>query len=318
MIPAMDAPMAIGDNRLAWSELPDHVREAIAAAAGAPVLAVDSRPGGFSPSLACVLRLADGRAVFVKACGATRNRDTVRMHRREARVLAALPAAVPAPRLLWSYDDGEWVALMTEALDGANPAQPWRPDELAAFLAVAARLVEVLTPSPIQVPTMAAHFRAEFTGWRLLATDPDLPERLDPWTRRHLARLAEVEAYWPEAATGTSLLHGDLRADNVVLTRTGAMVVDWPSVCGGAGWVDLLLAVPSLVMHGAGDPQRLWRDYPPARRADPDAVTAVLVAVAGYFTHRSLLPEPAQFPTLRAFQRAQSRAALDWLRQRGF
>ncbi|MEN3305890.1 MAG: hypothetical protein V7603_2092 [Micromonosporaceae bacterium] len=314
----MNAPPAVGRNRLLWTQLPEHLREAVAAAAGAEVVAAASQPGGFSPGLASVLRLAGGGSVFVKAVSRARNADSVRMHRQETRVLAALPATVPAPRLLWSYDDGEWVALMTEALDGANPAQPWRAHELDAFLTTAGRLVDVLTPSPIPARPIEEYCRDDLNGWRSLAADPDLAGRLDPWAWRHLERLAVVEARWPAAAAGTSLLHGDLRADNVILTGAGAVVVDWPSVCVGAGWVDLLLAVPSLVMQGAGDPGRLWRDYPPARVADPDAVTTMLVAAAGYFTHRSLLPAGPEFPTLRAFQRAQGEAALAWLRQRGW
>jgi aminoglycoside phosphotransferase (APT) family kinase protein len=314
----MTAPPAIGRNRLVWTQLPVHLREAISAAAGAAVVEAVSQPGGFSPGLASVLRLSSGGTVFVKAVSATRNADSIQMYRQEARVLAALPATLPAPRLLWTYDDGEWVALMTEAIDGATPAQPWRPDELAAFLAVAARLVDELTPSPLPARTVEEHYRDDFTGWRWLASDPDMAAGLDPWSRRNLDRLAAVEAGWPAAGQGSSLLHGDLRADNVILTGTRAVVVDWPSVCLGAGWVDLLMALPSLEMNGAGDPERLWLDFPPARRADPDAVTTMLVAGAGYFTQRSLLPVPPGFPTLRAFQGAQGEAALGWLRRRGF
>lgn len=121
-----------------WTELPPDLRSAVEAAAGAPVRSATSQPGGFSPGFASVLRLSDGRSVFVKAVNRARNPDSPGMHRREAQVLAALPASVPAPRLLWSHDDGDWVALMTEAVAGASPAQPWRPDQLATYLATAA------------------------------------------------------------------------------------------------------------------------------------------------------------------------------------
>jgi RIO-like serine/threonine protein kinase len=37
-----------------------------------------------------------------------------------------------------------------------------------------------------------------------------------------------VEATWAGHAAGTTLLHADIRADNVLLTGGGVVVVDWP------------------------------------------------------------------------------------------
>lgn len=250
----MNAPLAVGGNRLAWTELPPDLRSAVEAAAGAPVRSATSQPGGFSPGFASVLRLADGRSVFVKAVNGARNPDSPDLHRREARTLAALPTTVPAPRLLWSHDDGDWVALMTEAVDGVPPAQPCRPEELETFLATVAELVERLTPAPIPAPSIQEEFATTFTGWRRMAGGPGGAVQLGQWARRRLATLAEIEATWPEAADGDTLLHADLRADNVLLTGDGAaVVVDWPHACTGAGWLDLLFAIPSIVMHGGGD-----------------------------------------------------------------
>jgi hypothetical protein len=42
---------------------------------------------------------------------------------------------------------------------------------------------------------------------------------IDEWTARHLDRLAALEAGWAEAAGGATLLHTDLR-DNNMLVRT--------------------------------------------------------------------------------------------------
>jgi aminoglycoside phosphotransferase (APT) family kinase protein len=274
------------------------------------------QPSGFTPGLASVLQLADARAVFVKAANPARDPEAPMMHRREAQILAALPAGVPAPRLLWTYDDGEWVALITEVVDGEPPVQPWRPDDLAAFLAIAVLLVEQLTPSPVAAPPIQEMHAETFTGWQRLAADPAAADSVVPWARRRLDRLADIERTWPAAAQGESLLHGDLRAGNVLLTPNGAVVVDWPNACIGAGWVDLLLALPSVVMHGGGDPQRLWERFPPARQADPQAATAVLAAATGYFVYQALQPAPPNFPSLRAFQRAQGEAGLAWLSRR--
>lgn len=312
----MSAPLAVGGNRLEWEDLPQEIRRAVEDAVGAPVVRALSQPHGLRPGLASVLELADARKVFVKAASRAADPETPGVHRREAQVLAALPAGVPAPSLLWTYDDGEWAALMTEVVDGKPPVQPWRPDDLAAYFAIAAQLVEQLTPSPVAVPRIQETQAETFTGWQRLSADPAAADAVDPWARRRLDRLADIERTWPAAAHGRTLLHGDLRAGNVLLTPGRAVVVDWAYACIGAGWIDLLWALPSIVMHGGGDPQRLWEGFPPARNADVEAVTAVLAAATGYFVYQSLQPDPPNLPSLRAFQQAQGAAALAWLRQR--
>lgn len=312
----MTSPLASGGNRLRWEQLPARLRQAVEAGAGARVRSATSQSGGFSPGVASVLRLADERSVFLKAVNAARNPDSPGMHRQEVRVLTALPEGTPVPQLLWHHDDGDWVALMTEAIDGRQPVQPWHPGELARFLEAADNLATVLTPGPPGLPTVQERFADAFTGWRHLAGEPAAADGLDPWTRRRLDALAGIEQDWATAAAGTTLLHADLRADNVLLCRRETMVVDWPHACVGAGWVDLLLALPSVAMHGGGAPEQLWHSYRPARPADPDAVTAVLAAAVGYFLWQARQPPPPNLPTLRAFQHAQGLAGLGWLRRR--
>ncbi|PZG18389.1 hypothetical protein [Nonomuraea aridisoli] len=58
-------------------------------------------------------------------------------HRREAAISERLPAHAPVPRLLGTYDDGDWIALAFEEIDGRLPAQPWHDDELQRVLETA-------------------------------------------------------------------------------------------------------------------------------------------------------------------------------------
>jgi aminoglycoside phosphotransferase (APT) family kinase protein len=174
----------------------------------------------------------------------------------------------------------------------------------------------LLDPAPIAAVPLVEQFAEAFTGWRCFAEDPGATRTLDGWSRQHLERLAEIEQTWPEAASGGALLYIDLRADNVLLTAAGAVVVDWPHACVGAPWVDLLFSLPSIAMNGGGEPQRLWDSHRPADAADPAAVTVVLTAATGFFLWRATRPAPPNLPQVRAFQRAQGEAALAWLRQR--
>jgi aminoglycoside phosphotransferase len=301
-----------GGTRLGIDEVPERVRRAIEEILGAPVVAAHSQPGGFSPGLAARLVLADGRRAFAKAVGSERNPDSPEFHRREATVLAALPADLPVPRLLGSYDDGDWVALVIEDVDGVSPAEPWRPAELARVVEAMAGLADRLTPSPIAGRPIAVLDEVAFRGWRKLAADPAAAAPIGGAVRDRLDELAAIEATWTAAAKGDALVHCDLRADNILLTPDGVVFVDWPHARIGAPWLDLLFLLPSAAVTGT-DPEEVWATYPPARGADPDAVTAFLVALTGFFLYQSLLPPPRNLERVREFQRVQGEAALRWV-----
>ena len=276
------------------------------------------RPGGFSPGVAARLRLADGRRAFVKAVGPEPNPDSPGIHPSEARNMAALPRSAPASRMLWSLDRRGWVALAFEDVDGVHPSLPWRPGELRRVLEMVTAMAAALTRHPHD-PSIADRLRESFAGWRRLAAahaaGDDLTG-LDPWAARHLDRLARLEAGWPQATEGSTLLHLDLRADNLLLTPTRVVAVDWPYACAGAAWVDLLLLLPSVAMQGGPDPEPTFAAHPVAAGADPWAVTTALAACAGYLAEGSHLPPPPGLPTLRAFQHGQAVVALEWLRLR--
>ncbi|MGW5104825.1 phosphotransferase family protein [Streptomyces sp. NPDC004100] len=279
-----------------------------------------TQAGGFSPGVAARVRLADGRRVFVKAVGPEPNPETPDLHRAEARITAALPDTAPVPSLLLALDIDGWVVLVLEDVDGRMPAQPWQSDELQRVLAAAAELSVRLDPSPLEAPTLAVRFGEKFHGWRRLsaacADGADELTWLDPWARRNLGRLVAREAVWYAAAAGSALVHGDLRADNILLTEDRVMVVDWPWAAVGVSWFDVVAMGPSVIMQGTADAMRLLDQHLCARGADPERVTTVLIAMAGYFLRQSVQHPPPGLPTVRSFQRAQGEAALDWARER--
>jgi aminoglycoside phosphotransferase (APT) family kinase protein len=301
---------------LAWADAPEWLRDEVEARLGGRVAEAVTQPGGFSPGVATRLRLAGGRRAFVKAVGPEPNPDSPGIHRREARVMAALPRSAPAPRLLWSLDRRGWVALAFEDVAGAQPALPWRPGELGRVLEMVAAMATALTPAPAGIPLLGDRLRDDLVGWRRLAAGADDLKGLDPWAARHLDRLADLEAGWPEATEGPTLLHSDLRADNLLLTPTRVVAVDWPGASVGAPWVDLLLLLPSVAMQGGPDPEPTFAAHPVSSDADPRAVTTALAAWAGFLVGGSRLPTPPGLPTLRAFQHGQGVMAVEWLRRR--
>jgi hypothetical protein len=300
--------------RVPWEAVPESVRRAVESDLGSRVVEATTQPGGFSPGCAARLRLDDGRSVFVKAVGSEPNPDSPGFHRREAQVAAALPPETPAPKFLVAHDDGDWVALVFEDVEGHEPEMPWRRDELDRVLVALTDLSRALTPAPIDAPPLTERYSELFQGWRLLQAEA--PEGLDHWAAGRVGALAELEARWEEASTGETLLHADIRADNILLTDDRIVFVDWPHVSLGAPWVDLLAFLPSVAMQGGPKPWELFDDHPLARDARNEDVDAVLAALSGFFVQRATLPPPPGLPTLREFQRAQGAESLAWLRRR--
>ncbi len=314
-----DRPPPAAGVRLGWDDLPEPIRAGIAERLGGDVTDVQSQPGGFSPGLAALIETSGGRRAFVKAAGPEPNLTSAEFHRREAVVAAALPADAPTSRLRWSWDTGAdgWVVLAFDAIDGRSPEIPWKPDELGLVLAGLDRLSALLTPSPVPADIVGG-----IEGWGGLAggwwrrAALFRPDGLDGWSVRHAAALAELERAAPDAATGETLLHLDLRADNMLLTADGVRFVDWPHARLGAAWVDLAFLAPSVAMQGGPAPDALMGRLAGARAPDDAALTAVVAAIAGFFTIQAVAPPPPGLPTLRAFQAAQGAVARAWLSQR--
>jgi aminoglycoside phosphotransferase len=316
---AAQPPPAAEGKRLPWSAVPGTLQTEVERLLGGRVLRAVTQPGGFSPGVAARLELSSGRRAFVKAVTDI-NPDSPDIHRAEARIAAALPASAPAARLLAALDTEGWVILVFEDVDGRLPVQPWRPAELSRVLDAMADLAVTLTPAPIDAPPAAARFRHLGRGWQQLAADASAGDDdlagLDPWARSALLDLTSLESGWAAAAAGSTLAHGDVRADNILLAPDRVVFVDWPWACIAQPWFDLVALLPSVALNGGPPPESVLLTHPAARDADPDGITAVVAALAGMWIYLGRQPDPPGLPTVRAFQRAHGEVALAWLKTR--
>lgn len=304
-----------GGSRVRWEALPPAVRRGVEDVLGSPVVRARSQPGGFSPGSADRVRTRDGRRAFVKAVGPRLNPDSPALHRAEARIAGWLPAELPVPTLLGAVEVDDWVAVVLEDVDGSVPALPWRAEDLDAALRALTDLATRATPCPVPgLPATRTAVAADLAGFERFAADgtggAELPALPD------LDRLRELASRGLAALDGDTLVHGDLRADNVLVTARGAVLVDWPWASRGPAWLDTVLLAVEVERFGGHDVDGLLRTLPQTRDVDPDDVTGVLAGFAGYFLDTARRPPPPGLPTVREFQRVQGVALLDWVRAR--
>lgn len=298
-------------SRPRWAELAGPLRTSVEQRLGVAVARGDDQSGGFTHGLATRLLLADGTRVFVK--GIPGDDPLAKAYVDEAWYAGRLPTQVPAPRLRFSLCTYGWLVLAFDDVDGRHPDLA-EPGDLRAVLSTVTRLARVLTPSPVpEAPPAAEALASVLFGWRDFAGAPPADD-LDDWSRRNLPRLAELESRWPAAAEGGTLLHADLRPDNMVLTASGRVqVVDWSSVCVGAAWLDLVVLLCSV---DGVDPERIVRAHPVTRHIDPAAVDAFVCALLGCWEQQSREPYLPTSPGLRAFQARNAKVTREWLVRR--
>lgn len=300
--------------RVHWEDLPTAIRAAVEEQLGSAVVEAVTQPAGFSPGLAARLLLRDGSRAFVKAVSESANPDSPAIHRREARIVAALPPTAPVPRFLWSLDEGGWVVLAFEDVEARHPDEPWTETDLDLVVSALRDMSRALTPSPIEVDQTAGDAFRRISGWQRALAGGE--HRLDVWTTKNLKRLADLESQAPVLVGGNTLLHFDIRADNLLITADQRVyVVDWPWARIGAPFVDWLTMAPSVAMQGGPQPEDFLARFDVAD-VPPHSIDAALCSLAGFFVVHSLQPPPPGLPTLRAFQAAQGAVALAWLRER--
>jgi aminoglycoside phosphotransferase (APT) family kinase protein len=297
-------------RRLQWAHLPPHIRALVEGHCGSAVVDASSRDSGFTPGLASVLTCADGSRHFVKAASVQAQKMFAESYREEARKLAGLPAGTPAAALRWVHDDDSWVVLGLEYVDGRAPHRPWRRPDLDAALAALARAADVLTPPPagLGLATFAEEFEALPGFWdQVRAAHPGLA---------HSDEAAALAARFAEVTAGDTVVHTDVRDDNILLTPDGgAVLCDWNWPVIGAAWLDTVLLM--IGPRGDGlDVEAVLAETPLTRDVPAEHIDIAIALVTAYFLKSAGDPVPPTSPYIREVQRWQGGVCWQWLCER--
>jgi hypothetical protein len=286
----------VSSPRITWADVPQHVRAAVDRHLGSPITTAMSQHGGFSPGAAVRVVCADGRRAFVKAAGLALNPDTPGLNRAEIRALALLPDDVPAPRLLASYDDDDWVALVLEDIEGRRPALPWANGDVA-LMADALGVLARTTGHP-DLPEFGKK-SGVLPAWDNVAADPD---GIDPRLLDRLPEMTAAQEVAVEVTQGSALVHWDARNDNVLICEEQAILLDWAWTCRGAFWLDTLLLAMDFKVQGGPDADEFLRRNEVTRDVPALHLRSVVACLLGMFADRARRPAPPGLPTIRDWQ----------------
>ena len=247
--------------------------------------------------------MADGRRAFVKADH--RSSRAVVLEAEHATSCALPPGFGPRVVAFGFSTSSGRTLLALELLDDVRWLPPWEPRDLDAVIELLGRVGAVPAPAPC-LP-LRRH-RPWLEGWGTVAANVErflaLDLRSSSWLARSLPVLQDLEV--AADLDGDSLVHFDVRSDNLYLADGRAGLVDWGWAAQGPAGFDLTALLPSVHQEGGPAP---WDVY-------PGADTALIALLAGYWASQAGLPEPAETWGLRRLQRSQLASTLLWLEHR--
>lgn len=271
----------------------ERLRREVARRLGKEVVRYRYTPGGWTVSVRGVLTLAGGGTVFAKIGDVP---DTARALRDEIEVHRLLGPRPFIPRVVLAEPDVPLLVL--EDLDHADHVPPWTARTLDEYQ----RLCDEIGAT--EAPAGLIPLETEIVGdaWEAVAADPTAARRVlsAAWLEGALPAL--VAAQRQARAEGSSLVHTDLRSDNLLFLPDRPIAVDWNLVRRGDPRWDRHLTAHSIAMEGGGTVDEVL----------PDADPAIITWLAGYFAARAGLPPPEGAPQVRGFQQAQLEVVLPW------
>jgi hypothetical protein len=250
---------------------------------------------GYTPALRLLVSFWDGASAFAKV-GTTPL--TSGWLRQERHVYETLTGPFMARYFGWDDDETNPILLIEDLSQGYWPP-PWNDSQIRTVLDSLPAMWNSSFPNAPQL----ADLTWVFNGWRQVAENPE------PFLSLQMASRAWLDAALPTllaidsgaVAQGESLLHLDLRSDNICLVANQAIFVDWNLVCVGNPNLDLGAWLPSLEAEGGPPPETIL----------PGA-GEIAGILSGFFACRAGLPIIPDAPRVRRIQLVQLKTALPW------
>lgn len=214
---------------------------------------------------------------------------------------------------------------------GPKSVPPWAPTAVrlaARGLAEFHNSTQDAATRDATIPEWLPHDLAAFgPPWERVAAESDRLQRVAAlagpasdaalaWLREALPALAEATSRLGQISPPYTLVHLDLRSDNLRLVNGQLRMFDWPNLSIGIPEADLAAFAQSVTVEGGPEPEQVVAAYTAHRGVRPLALDATIAALAAFFAYRAWQPDIPGLPRLRPFQRQQLRVCLRWAAQR--
>lgn len=321
-------------ERLQWDELPHQLTDWAETQLGARIINADSQKGGFSRGAALRVVGENGQRAFLKAVDAAVYGQTARLYLAEARHLQLLPVNVPVAHHLATFTECNWVGLLLADIEGRHPDFAADTEDLVKVFH-AFDEVSAIDASHFDIEQLRPSLEGEVRLWSKISellsnnsiTDASYSHVKSSAVRRQLLRYVTqleisahryaeyVDEFLIPNLDGEQIVHTDVRADNILVTDTQAVIVDWAWMCRGNAAVDSALIVVDAVYAGTSlSVPDMVRQSRLLSAQPPHFVDALIVSMAGFYLYAALqegeVGTTSNLPLVRA-QRAV--ALLDWV-----
>lgn len=307
-----------------WAAVPLELKSLIAERLGSPVVRGERVYGGYGPGPSFRLLLANGERAFTKSMSPDSSDVQRKVFSQELRVYKELAEHITpwAPSFLGEAKHEQWHALILEDL-GPKSAPPWSISKARIAAHGLAELHsstrDVSFPSWIPRPGELDVFEPQMWSQTVsvetlqkvagLAADPEAAMK---WLERFVPDLSGVSDRLKEADGHWSLMHLDVRSDNLRIVDGKLRLFDWPFTCIGPPELDIVNFAQTVWAEGFFDGETVLRWYEDVRPLRQDVVTAAVVAISNFFAHRSWQPDMPRLPRIRPWQRQQLKVTLRW------
>lgn len=287
-------------RRTRFADAPDAVVDVVTDAV-AGIESVQDCTGGASTSVAAVVEGSDGW-IFVKAAPAERAESLI----NDLRVLTHLSAVPHVPRVLADdvvdTTDGDWHVLITSAAPGERVHHPWSDADLETTLDA---LVETREALDDVSSDLAGDNRLDgfFSGWKAIAQNEN-----HPWHHRAHVWAPAEKALRHACYRAERVVHGDLRADNIIVDDQRVTFVDWAQCAVGPAWVDGALLLGDVVASRGADALPAEWEHEALAGGDHELIAATVASLAAFLHSRRDRHTPTHLPWLRPWQDSMAAA----------
>jgi len=211
---------------------------------------------GYTEAERYVMLFENGSSAFVKVAT---EKDTIKWLRDEYRIYSIIKADY-IPKVL-GWDDGEFPILILEDLSVGHWPPPWTDERIQKVLGVLKDLENMKVEGDF-IPLSSV--KAELSGWKEISKNPSGFLSLglvdQKWLEDALPALMKAES--EVVLKGDSLVHTDVRSDNVCFLGDKTYLIDWNWTVRGNPKFDIVTWLPSLHAEGGPPPWTFDIDEP--------------------------------------------------------